>query len=412
MDTALPVQLASRMKRFDVAVIGGGLVGCAASYYLAKLGASVVLIEQGEINRGASGRNAGSLHFQLEHRLVRHGQALAEHFAQVIPLTLQAIADWRGLEDELRTTLEVEMHGGLIVAETKDDLEQLEQRRLLQAEWGLETSLLSRPALRREAPYLGDSVIGAGYSRDEGHANPRLVTLAFARGALGKGAELLNGTRVEAIGRAGAEWLLRLKSRQAGVSEISAGKLLNAGGSWSADIASMVHIHLPIFPVPLLLNAIERSGRLIPHLVQHASQRLTVKQVADGNILVGGGWPARFPSSGSGIDCRRQPQAVPRNALRNVRLAARLIPAIRNSHLLRSWTGTTGVTADEIPLLGEVPEVPGFYVAAGGAGFTHGPTYARLISELMLHGRASHSIALYSPGRFSHINSFMVADGA
>jgi glycine/D-amino acid oxidase-like deaminating enzyme len=62
-----------------------------------------------------------------------------------------------------------------------------------------------------------------------------------------------------------------------------------------------------------------------------------------------------------------------------------------------------------MPLLGEVPEAPGFYVAAGGAAFTHGPTYARLIGELMTGSRLSQSIEVYSPSRFSHVNNFMSA---
>ena len=56
-----------------------------------------------------------------------------------------------------------------------------------------------------------------------------------------------------------------------------------------------------------------------------------------------------------------------------------------------------------------MPEAPGFYVAAGGAAFTHGPTYARLISELILDGRPSVAIDLYSPARFSHVNNFMAS---
>ena len=60
------------MQTYDVAVIGGGLVGCATAYYLTTAGTRVALIERGTINRGASGQNAGSLHFQLEYRLIQH----------------------------------------------------------------------------------------------------------------------------------------------------------------------------------------------------------------------------------------------------------------------------------------------------------------------------------------------------
>src|SRR5687767_12515096 len=154
------------MTRYEVVVVGGGLVGCAAAYYLARAGARVLLVEQADLNREASGRNAGSLHFQLEYRLIRHGEAQAAQFAQIIPLSLVALEDWRGLENELQADLEIEMAGGLIVAESPEDVALLEQRQTLQERWGLASKLLSASEVRRLAPYLADSVTAAGYFSD------------------------------------------------------------------------------------------------------------------------------------------------------------------------------------------------------------------------------------------------------
>ena len=150
------------MMRVNVVVLGGGLVGCAAAYYLARRGASVLLLEQGDINREASGRSAGSLHFQLEYRLIRHGDELAAQFAQTIPLGLVALEDWRRLEGELQADLEVRLGGGLIVAESPADVALLEQRQALQEKWGLASRRLSASEVREIAPYLADSVIAAG----------------------------------------------------------------------------------------------------------------------------------------------------------------------------------------------------------------------------------------------------------
>jgi glycine/D-amino acid oxidase-like deaminating enzyme len=185
--------------------------------------------------------------------------------------------------------------------------------------------------------------------------------------------------------------------------------VLNAANAWCNEIATMAHLHLPIYAVPLLMNVLERTEPLIPHLVQHTSERLTVKQVSAGNVLIGGGWPGRFERENAAIDLCRRARPVLQNVVANLRVAGRLIPALRDRHLIRTWTGITGVTADQMPLLGEVPEAPGFFVAAGGAAFTHGPTYARLISELILDGRTSQSLELYSPSRFSHVNNFMAS---
>ena len=131
--------------------------------------------------------------------------------------------------------------------------------------------------------------------------------------------------------------------------------------------------------------------------------------VAAGYFLVGGGWPSRLARNGATMTTHRRAEPVMENVVQNLALAAQLVPAIGRLHLLRSWTGITGVTADQMPLLGEVPEAPGFYLAAGGAAFTHGPTYARLISEMILTGRPSVRIDLYSPARFSHVNNFMAS---
>jgi sarcosine oxidase subunit beta len=397
------------MTRYDVVVLGGGLVGCAAAYYLARSGARVLLVEQADLNREASGRNAGSLHFQLEYRLIRYGEQQAQQFAQIIPLSLVAISDWRGLEAELGAVLEMELHGGLIVAESAADVAMLEQRQALQDKWNLGSKLLGAAEVRRMAPYLTDSVIAAGYFEHEGHANPRLVTPAFARNAMALGAEIRCYTRVTAIERDGAQWQVAILDRDNRTSEVGARAVLNAAGAWAGEIAAMAHLHLPIYAVPLTMNVTERSAPLIPHLVQHASKRLTLKQVDAGNFLVGGGWPSRLTRSGASLSLQRRAEPVMQNAIENLALATRLVPALGRLHWLRSWTGITGVTADQMPLLGAVPEAPGFYVAAGGAAFTHGPTYARLISELIVAGRPSSSIDLYSPARFSHVNNFMAS---
>lgn len=397
------------MTRVDVVVLGGGLVGCAAAFYLARRGASVLLLEQGDLNREASGRNAGSLHFQLEYRLIRYGDELASQFAQIIPLSLVALEDWRRLESELQADLEVELGGGLIVAETTADVALLEKRQALQEKWGLGSRLLSAAEVRQLAPYLADSVIAAGYFPHEGHANPRLVAPAFARCAEALGAEIQVQARVTGLMRDGADWLVTLIDRDGRAREVIAGAVLNAAGAWAGEIGALAHLHLPIFAVPLSMNVIERTTPLIPHLVQHASKRLTLKQVSAGNVLIGGGWPSRFWRDGSAMSMQRRADPVVENVVENVALAAQLVPAIGSLHLLRSWTGITGITTDQMPLLGEVPEAPGFFVAAGGAAFTHGPTYARLISELILEGRASTAIDLYSPARFSHINNFMAS---
>lgn len=393
------------MTRPDVLIIGGGLAGCAAAYNLSRGGAAVLLVDMGQVNGQASGQNAGSLHFQLEHRLIEHADQ-AEQFAQIIPLNLLAIQEWARLETELDAPMDVALHGGLMLAETEADLALLKKKYALEKQWGLPTELLTAAEVREIAPYLSDKVIAAGYCAEEGHGNPRLVTPAFARAALRQGAEIRTATKVLEIRRASGRWSVTLEDAQ-GRETVTADVILNAAGAWAADVARMVNLHLPVFPVALAMNVTEAGPPLVHHLIQHAGRRLSMKQVSDGHILIGGGWSSRFQRQGDQLQKNRRPVLIDRNVAENLKIACDVVPALGARNLLRSWTGVVGITADQLPILGETPEVPGFFVATGGSGFTLGPVYGRLMSELILTGKPSHQIDLYSPRRFRHINMFM-----
>ena len=146
-----------------VLVIGGGLLGCAISYYLARAGVDVMLVEKRQLNSQASGRNAGSLHFQLEYRMIEHGLDSARKAAEALPLHLHAQHAWSTLATELQEDLGVIQHGGLMVAETAEQVTLLEQKSALEREAGLEVEMLDRDALRTLAPYLGPSILAAAF---------------------------------------------------------------------------------------------------------------------------------------------------------------------------------------------------------------------------------------------------------
>lgn len=399
------------MRKYDALIIGGGLVGCASAWHLASAGASVLLVEKGEINRLASGQNAGSLHFQLEHRLIEHGDAMAEQFAQIIPLNKLAAQLWGRLEADLGEDLEVVMKGGIMAAMTDEEVLLLKKKFAMESRHGMQTELLTRDEARQLAPYLTDKILAAAYFPEEGHANPRLVTPAYARAANRAGADIRTRCEVVSISRQNQGWLVTVRDEKSGdLQDIMADKILNAAGAWAGHSALMANIHLPVFPVPLMMNVTERTGPWLPHLLQRAGARLSMKQVGAGNLLIGGGWSSRFVYSNGQPDISKRPELIERNVVKNLELATGLVPDVAPLQLLRCWTGVVGVTSDQLPLLGEVSGFPGYYVATGGSGFTLGPVYAKLIAELMTVGRPSYDISLYSPGRFGHINGFMTGN--
>src|SRR5690606_39748905 len=86
--------------------------------------------------------------------------------------------------------------------------------------------------------------------------------------------------------------------------------ILNAAGAWAADVARMVNLHLPAFPVALAMNVTEAGPPLVHHLIQHASRRLSMKQVSDGHILIGRGWSSGFRRAGGRILKDRLPMPI------------------------------------------------------------------------------------------------------
>lgn len=387
---------------YDVAVIGAGLVGCAAAYELARRGRRVGVFDQGEMNRGASGRNAGSLHFQIEPRMLEGGGD-PRRLAELIPVNLRAIEDWRRLPQALQSDLELAMHGGLMVADTEAERDLLARKCEVESRGGLPVTMLEGAELRRIAPYLSSDVRCASYCAAEGHANPRFVTPAYAAAARAHGAEIVPRSRVRALEVRSGGWRLHLQpwsaEQGAGRVVVDAELVLIAAGAWSREILAAHGIEVPLVPVGLGMNVTERCAPVLPHLVQHVGRRLSVKQVAAGNVLIGGGWPAAlgpFPALGPDPDVRLQESSV----IGNIAVALDVVPALAALHLLRSWTGIACVSPDHLPVLGPVAELPGVFIAAGGSSFTLGPTYARLVSELMSAGQASMPLQLYRPDRF------------
>ncbi|MRX51632.1 FAD-dependent oxidoreductase [Paracoccus sp. S-4012] len=396
---------------WDAAIIGGGLVGVATAFYLSQRGARVLVLDRQELNRAASGQNAGSLHFQIEQRLVSHGEAMTRQAATILPLIRDAITRWGGITEALgETDLDVVQHGGLMVAENAEQIALLESKLALEGEGGLPTRIIDGDELRSMAPYLGPKVIAATHCPVEGHGNPRLITAALARAALRARAEIRTWSPVTGLRRDGGVWRIESGPAGDGGARIDRARtVVNAAGAWSREVAALAGLHLPVFPVALSMNATDAAVPFIPLLIQHVGRRLSLKQMREGNLLIGGGWSARFERAEGAFDTLRPPAPRLESIRGNLAAALTVVPALAQRTLLRSWTGIVGVTADQLPLLGEMPEAPGFFVATGGSAFTLGLTYAALLAEMIDAGRTSMDVSIYAPDRFGHINMFMGA---
>lgn len=374
-------------REFDVAVIGGGIVGSCLAGFLAEEGLGVVLIDDGRI--GGTNANAGSLHVQMQSRFMRLYPQNVPGMERQLPLYPKAVAFWQAFERRLGADFDLKLTGGLMVAESRDQLDFLELKARRERALGLDVDILDRSRLDRIAPYFGPAVVGAELCFNEGKLNPLLCNAAIHRWLLAAGVDVIAGATVERITRAGPGFAVAM----ARVS-ITAGRVVLAAASGSKPLAAMLGVNIPAEAEPLHMNITEATAPLIGHLVQHADRMITLKQFGTGQIVIGGGWPAHLAGE------RRHPTVELQSLIGNLALARHIVPRLAPLHVIRNWAGIN-TAVDGKGVLGAVASIPGLFAAIpGDAGYTLGPYSAHLVAQAMTGKRPDEDLAPYSPDRF------------
>ena len=214
----------------DVAIVGGGLMGCFSAYFLRRRGRSVVVIEKGRACAAASGVNFGNLRLQGRD-------------PQEFPLSLRAQAIW---EDLARLTGEdcgVVPCGHVYLGLAASDEPKLERAAQDARAAGLDVELLDGPAARRRWPVLSRAVTGASWSKRDAVADPAVASPAVARLAQRAGAQLLEHTKVVAVERTGSGFALRTEQGHT----VTCGQVVNAAGAWAGELARQFGEPVPMF---------------------------------------------------------------------------------------------------------------------------------------------------------------------
>jgi sarcosine oxidase, subunit beta len=370
----------------EVLVVGGGITGAATAWNLARQGVDVLLVERGEIGAAGSAANAGSLHAQLQHSpFVERGMSWADAYAPATRFLLDSIGIWRGLGDELGEDLEVSLTGGILVADSSEQMRAIERKVAAEHDQGLSSELLSAADLHARAPYLAEGMVGGEYCADEGKANPLLATAALARAATECGARVMVRTELRGLTREREGF-----NAMTTAGEVRCRKLISCGGVEAGAITALAERRVAVSGEPIQASVTEAVAPMIGHLIYYAGAPLTLKQARAGSILIGGGWPARLRGS--------HPEVSRESLLGNLAVAARVVPGIRHARLIRTWAGFVNATASWLPLIGELPGSPGLFIGAFPyMGFTAGPLLGRVLADLVAGKQPEADISAFSP---------------
>lgn len=365
-------------SRYDAVVIGGGVMGCSTALHLARGGMRVAVIDRGPLCREASGVNAGTLTLHMTR-------------AALIPYAMRAWTMWMEAQEWLGMGVLATRVPGLTLAFTEGECELVELRAKARRAYGAPIEVISPERAREIEPGVHPGLLKAGHCEIDGFASAYLTGRAF-RHALGRaGVDVLEDRPVEAIDTGDDGHAVRFAGPD-GPGVLRGTRVVLAGGVWIEDMLGWLGVRIPVKVLVNQLIVTERIRPVMRTVLSVANGLLSLKQFANGTVLIGGGW------QGEGDRLRGGVEARPQNLVGNMRLAAHAVPALAEARVARIWLGLEAETADAMPLVGDVPGVRDAYVVGSAhSGYTSGPFMGRILAQHML-GRTP-DLPLFQPAR-------------
>ncbi|MGZ5307411.1 MAG: NAD(P)/FAD-dependent oxidoreductase [Actinomycetota bacterium] len=386
----------------DVAVVGGGIVGAACAYELARAGASVTLIERDELAAGASGRTQGW--FVLPEDPVLEPMARA-----TLPEYLDVAAS-----AALPVWIDPEPVGHLLVALESQDVPRAQHALSSASAQGVEIRPLDATELREAEPAVTSDAV-AGWLLHQGHRlDPAALTVALALAAKASGADIRHHLRVRALIEDGDT----IRGVVTDDGPIHADTVVVAAGPWSTSLLDPIGIRMQVSGARGWIVRVAPSEGSLRHLIEHAGWRDAPERLAavarpsaarvatdgmpqaevgallhlhpDGTVLVGS-------SRQAWITPEPEDPSVPR---RQLAAAIRLVPSLAEARVLSAWWGLRPITPDERPLVGAVRD--GLVVATGhgSEGVILGAGTAKLVTSIVMGGSPPFDPAPFDPFRF------------
>ncbi|NRQ35449.1 GcvT family protein [Nonomuraea sp. NN258] len=364
-------------SRAQVVVIGGGIVGCSVAYHLAELGwTDVVVLEQGQLSCGTTWHAAGLV-----------GQLRStESMTRLIQYSTDLYAR---LEAETGFGTGWKQCGSVSVARTPERMTQLRRTAAAARNYGITAEIITPREAGELWPVMRtDDLVGGVWLPGDGKANPSDLTQALARGAQRRGVRVLERVRVTGVTvKDGAVAGVRTSA-----GDIETEILVNCAGQWAKELGRMAGVTVPLHSAEhfyVVTEQIEGVRPSLPVLRDPDGYAYFKEEV--GGLVVGGFEPDAKPWGMDGIPYPFEFQLLEEDwdqfaiIMEN---AVQRVPALESTGVRMFYNGPESFTPDNMFLLGEAPEVRGFFVGAGfnSAGIASAGGAGRALAEWIVNG--------------------------
>lgn len=366
----------------DVIIVGGGVIGCATAYYLAKAGSNVIVLEGSDhIGNGGSSRNGGGVR--------QSGRDPRE-----LPLAIYGIRNlWPTLSEELDVDCEYHQDGNLRLGKNETHAQILTNLADKARACGLDVRMIDGNEVRQINPYLSHEVTVASWCPTDGHANPLTTTLGFYKTARRLGVRFITGEKAVRLKK------IRGRLRQV-ITEnnvYEGDQVLLATGLHSRALAGTVGIDIPMTSSLLEALVTEAQPHMFDQMLGTAEADFYGHQTKHGSFVFGGS---------SGLEPFNKDNGTPVTSSKTAPCICRGImkyfPDLADAKIVRTWAGWSDKSADGVPVLGAVEEVPGLVLACAftGHGFGISPAVGEQLAKLMLTGKTDVDLTPLRYDRF------------
>ena len=315
---------------FDFLIIGGGIQGCSAGFFLSKRKQKVALIEKDVIGRHASGANAGGV------------RTLGRDTSE-IPLSIASMDWWNEIETLLSIKNSFFKSRYIKVAQNNEDVSKAHNRILdLNKKGFTHEKWLSKSELKNFLPKISSHCIGGISVEGDGWAYPWKIVRGLANKSLSQGLQIFEKTCAKNFVKEKDYWEVTTTA-----GKFYAQNILNCSGAWGGELAKILgEQELPIKSYAPMLAITDPQPKFLNSVIGILNAPLSLKQIDTGQLIIGGGIKGKASTENN--ETKINPYGL-KNTIQN---AISVFPHIDNVRIIRSWSGIEGYFPDNLPVIG------------------------------------------------------------